>query len=186
MNVGIYFRNRAKKDEKRIVKTLARPPKADSLALVIEDDESLCRFLSRLLTMLGMECCAYPSAATAIGSLDRRHPAIIFLDLTLRESHAIDVIKGLAERKYSGLVQLTSGDIPDLLEPVQWIAMRRGLSMLPPLRKPFRAEAVREAIATLGRDVPKLPHEDFQTKNSAVATWHATTSEQTRAAVALV
>jgi DNA-binding response OmpR family regulator len=135
---------------------LVPPQTADSLAVVIEDDDSLCRFMSRLLTMLGMECCTFPSAKPAIDSLDQRHPAIIFLDLTLHQSDAIDVIKGLHEKKYTGVVQLMSAAMCERLDAVQWVAMRSGLSMRPPLHKPFRAEAVRDAIASLGLDVPSF------------------------------
>ena len=136
---------------------LVPPQTAGSLAIVIEDDDGLCRFMSRLLTMLGMECCTYPSAKPAIDSLDQRRPAIIFLDLTLHQSDAIDVIKGLSEKKYAGVVQLMSAAVPERLDAVQWVAMRSGLSMRPPLHKPFRAEAVREAVASLGLDIPPFP-----------------------------
>jgi DNA-binding NtrC family response regulator len=145
---------------------LQPPQREDSLALVIEDGEGLSRFLSRLLRMLGLECCTYPSAMPAIASLELRHPAIIFLDLALHESNAIEVIKSLGDKKYAGVVQLMSGAVPDQLDAVQWVAMRNGLLMRPPLRKPFPAEAVRETIASLGREVPPLRREPDHAKDA--------------------
>ena len=133
------------------------PETVGSLAVVIEDNDGLCRFMSQLLTMLGMECCTFPSTKPAIDSLDQRRPAIIFLDLTLRQSDAFDVIKGLSEKKYAGVVQLMSAAVPERLDAVQWVAMRSGLSMRPPLHKPFRAEVVREVVASLGLDIPPFP-----------------------------
>jgi hypothetical protein len=82
-------------------------------------------------------------------SLDADHPAIIFLDVALLRSDAIDVIRGLSERRYGGLVQLMSGGRPSLLDAIQRIGVRHGMKLVPPLNKPITREAIVRAIESL-------------------------------------
>src|ERR1700694_4624094 len=69
-------------------------------ALVVDDEEAVCRFVARALGKLGVESSNYQTAKPAIASLDQRRPEIIFLDIALAQSDAIDVIKGLGEKHY--------------------------------------------------------------------------------------
>ena len=119
-------------------------------AFVIDDQAEICRLVATTLATLGIECDAFPSAKPAIASLDRRRPAVIFLDVALEQSDAIDVIKGLSEKRYTGIVQLMSGGRLPLLEAIQRIGARYGLVLRPALQKPFRGEDLRRAIVDLG------------------------------------
>ena len=119
---------------------------AAPFALIVDDEEAVCRFLARALAKLGVESSNYQTAKPAIASLDQRRPEIIFLDIALAQSDAIDVIKGLGEKNYAGIIQLMSGGRPQLLEAVQRLGARYGLLLRPPLQKPFRAEAIRDVI----------------------------------------
>jgi DNA-binding NtrC family response regulator len=124
-------------------------------AFVIDDQAEICRLVATTLATLGIECDAFPSAKPAIASLDRRRPAVIFLDVALEQSDAIDVIKGLSDKNYAGTVQLMSGSRPSLLEAIQRIAQRYGLTLCVPLQKPVTPDAVRAVAESLGlaRDV---------------------------------
>jgi DNA-binding NtrC family response regulator len=128
-----------------------------AFALVIDDQDEICRLIARTLAELGIESAAFQSAKPAIASLDQRRPAIIFLDVALDQSDAIDVIKGLSDKNYTGTVQLMSGSRPSLLEAIQRIAQRYGLALCTPLQKPVTADAVRGVIAGVGlaRDAPQ-------------------------------
>jgi DNA-binding NtrC family response regulator len=121
-----------------------------AFALIIDDQECVCRVVAAALTDLGVESATYATAKPAISSLDQRRPDVIFLDVALEQSDAIDVIKGLSERHYTGVVQLMSGGRLPLLEAVQRIATRYGLAIRPVLRKPFRGDDLHQAIADLG------------------------------------
>jgi DNA-binding NtrC family response regulator len=123
---------------------------AAPFALVVDDQEDICRLVARTLAELGIESTSFATAKSAIASLDRRRPAIIFLDIALAESDAIDVIKGLSEKQYTGIVQLMSGSRPALLEAIHRIGQRHGLELRPPLWKPVEADAIRAVIATVG------------------------------------
>jgi two-component system, OmpR family, KDP operon response regulator KdpE len=126
------------------------PKPAAPFALVIDDQEGICAFIAMALAKLGVESTTYQTAKPAIASLDQRRPEIIFLDIALESSDAIDVIKGLSEKRYTGVVQLMSGGRQALLEAVQRIGARYGLVLRQPLQKPFRSEAIRAALVDAG------------------------------------
>jgi len=119
-------------------------------AVIVDDEEAIGRFIALVLARLEVESATFQTAKPAIASLDQRWPNIIFLDLALEQSDAIDVLKGLSAKHYTGIVQLMSGGRLPLLEAVQRIGAREGLLLRTPLQKPVRAEAIREVIISLG------------------------------------
>src|SRR6266851_4429365 len=123
---------------------------AAPFAVVVDDEEAICQFVARVLAGLGVESSTYQTAKPAIASFDQRRPDIIFLDIALEQSDAIDVIKGLSEKRYTGIVQLMSGGRLPLLEAVQRIGTRYGLVIRPALHKPFRGDDLQQAIVGLG------------------------------------
>ena len=119
-----------------------------NLALVIDDDTELRRFIAVTLKQLGMRVVDFDVAKDALASLDSAHPAIIFLDIALLRSDAIDVLRGLGERRYGGTVQLMSGGRPSLLQAVQRIGVRHGITLATPLNKPFTRDTIARAVET--------------------------------------
>ena len=117
-------------------------------AFVIDDEDGICKLIMMTLATMGVEAKKFHSAADAVAALDHELPAIIFLDVALEKSDAIDVIRGLGERGYGGIVQLMSGSNVELLEDVRRIGARHGLNMRPPISKPFRAEAIRHVVTS--------------------------------------
>jgi CheY-like chemotaxis protein len=118
-------------------------------AFVIDDEHNDCRAVSSVLNELGLAVATFESAAQALTALDRHPPKVIFLDIALRQSDAIDVLKGLGERNYPGIVQLFSANAR-LLEPIQRIALRRHLTVRPPQLKPLAKEIIAQAVAAAG------------------------------------
>ncbi|MDE1972837.1 MAG: response regulator [Hyphomicrobiales bacterium] len=119
-----------------------------SLAFVIDDDAELRRFVTATLKQLGMRVADFEMAKDALASLDSVHPAVIFLDVALLRSDAIDVLRGLGERRYAGRVQLMSGGRPSLLQAVQRIGVRHGINLATPLNKPFTRDMIARTIET--------------------------------------
>lgn len=115
-------------------------------AFVVDDDDGICKLITMTLAKMGVEAQKFHTAHDAVAALDERLPAIIFLDVALKRSDAVDVIRGLGEKGYGGIVQLMSGSNVGLLEDVRRVGARHGLNMLPPLSKPFRTEAIRQVI----------------------------------------
>jgi len=121
---------------------------ASPRAFVVDDEDGICKLITMTLATMGVEAEKFHSAQDAVAALDSRLPAIIFLDVALEKSDAVDVIRGLGEKGYGGIVQLMSGSNMDLLEDVRRIGARHGLNMRPPLSKPFRTEAIRQIITS--------------------------------------
>jgi CheY-like chemotaxis protein len=117
-------------------------------AFVVDDEDGICQVIMMTLATMGVAAEKFHTARDAVAALDRRLPAIIFLDVALEKSDAIDVIRGLGERGYGGIVQLMSGSNVELLEDVRRIGARHGLNMRPPLSKPFRAAAIRHIVTS--------------------------------------
>jgi EAL domain-containing protein (putative c-di-GMP-specific phosphodiesterase class I) len=95
---------------------------------------------------LGYEADCFTNAHVALAALRHCSPDIIFLDISLDGSDAIDVLRLLAERGYPGVVQLMSGSNKELLDDVRRVGERHELTMRPPLPKPFRMDAIRSVL----------------------------------------
>ncbi len=125
------------------------PPPAAALrprAFVIDDEEGICKFITTAVSSMDYEADYFTSASLALRALRHCTPNIIFLDIALGGSDAIEVIRMLAQCEYRGVVQLMSGTNPTILEDVRRVGERHKLIMRPPLKKPFRIEAIRKAL----------------------------------------
>jgi EAL domain-containing protein (putative c-di-GMP-specific phosphodiesterase class I)/CheY-like chemotaxis protein len=116
---------------------------------VIDDEAGICRFISFTLEAMGLVTESFHSAQDALGAMKGSQPEIVFLDVALGDSDAVDVIRSLGELGYTGVVQLMSGNRSSLLNDVHRIGVFHGLNMCPPLEKPFRKDAVQRAVASL-------------------------------------
>jgi DNA-binding response OmpR family regulator len=105
---------------------------------VIDDEEAICRVVTKALTDLGIETKEFHTAKAAFAALENGHPPLILLDVALSGSDAIDVIHGLSARRYAGVVHIMSGARTDLVNAVERIGVREGLAFGAPLYKPFR------------------------------------------------
>jgi EAL domain-containing protein (putative c-di-GMP-specific phosphodiesterase class I) len=119
--------------------------------VVIDDDPDICTLISKVLSKIGVNSLGLSSANALAGALKQEHPAIVFLDVTLDRSDAIDGIRVLRQGSFAGAVQLISGKDPELLNNIKVIGERHGLKMLDPLQKPFRSEHLRK-IFNSGND----------------------------------
>lgn len=128
---------------------IALPVIDPHLALVIDDDAQIRQLIEATLAQLGMTVDTFQMAKEALASIDISHPAVIFLDVALLRSDAIDVLRGLGQRQYGGVVQLMSGGRPALLEAVARIGVRHGVTLAAPLSKPVTPSAVVRVIESL-------------------------------------
>src|SRR5215470_3147546 len=95
------------------------PNATPSICFIVDDEPAICQFLSHAAT----ECAAMPESFPSIkrlsAGLSKRTPGLIFLDISLEGSDAIDGIRVLAKSKFSGLVQLISGADRELLNDIR-------------------------------------------------------------------
>src|ERR1700722_4537844 len=69
---------------------------------VADDEPAVQEFIAAVLDPMGLQIEGFGSAQSLMEGLRRHHPQLIFLDVSLERSDAVDALRGLAERGYSG------------------------------------------------------------------------------------
>ena len=123
---------------------------ATAFCLIVDDEKGIRSLIARSLRNHHVMTEGCGDAQSALEALKLRTPDLIFLDVTLERSDAIDVIRGLGELKFRGPVQLMSGRDVRLLEEIKRVGEKYQLTMLPVLQKPFRGEAIPNILRDAG------------------------------------
>jgi DNA-binding response OmpR family regulator len=135
------------------------------LAFVLDDEPRLGVALCKVLSGIGIDARSFVDTGAFLSELETGKPDLVFLDLALGQSDAIDVIRQLEARKFKGRVMLISDrDFGTLLE-VERIGRDHGLSMLRSLPKPFRMADIRDCLQpspALQPDDPEGPDAEPQ------------------------
>jgi EAL domain-containing protein (putative c-di-GMP-specific phosphodiesterase class I)/CheY-like chemotaxis protein len=114
--------------------------------LVVDDEAGIRKLFYAALGGSDIELGGFASMQELLDGWKPEHPDIIFLDIALDRSDAIDVLRALATRKYAGAVQIMSGRDSALQEQVNRVGEQHGLNMLAPLQKPFRVLQIKEVV----------------------------------------
>lgn len=119
--------------------------------IIVDDDPGICKALSFTLRKVGFETLDVAGPTALEAALAVRLPNLIFLDLGLGESGAMDVLPILARCEYEGFVQLMSGRSQQVIDEVAAAGAQQGLRMLPALPKPFRMGVIKDLVASFDR-----------------------------------
>ncbi|MCG6122539.1 MAG: EAL domain-containing protein [Microvirga sp.] len=114
--------------------------------LVIDDSPYILDLFRTIIDGLHVEARYVDCERIGIEMIPEFAPALIFLDIRLKEGDCIDVMKELANMRYRGVIQLMSGRYKDFLEQVVEAGSKMGLRMRAPLQKPFRPAQIRSII----------------------------------------
>jgi EAL domain-containing protein (putative c-di-GMP-specific phosphodiesterase class I)/CheY-like chemotaxis protein len=125
------------------------PIRASPLCYIVDDERGICHMISHAMRAEGVMTREFQCAPSLLDAVAKSAPDVIFLDLSLEGSDAVEAICGLDLLGYGGAVQLISGRDKKLLNDINDIGQRRSLHMLPVLPKPFRLDAVRKLIKDL-------------------------------------
>jgi EAL domain-containing protein (putative c-di-GMP-specific phosphodiesterase class I) len=135
----------------------ASPPLAPGdapLCFVIDEEPSIRHFLSLVLHGSGVDAVEFPDGATMRTATARRAPDLIFHNVSLESSDAIESMIALGKNRYKGAVQLMSNRGAAVLEHVKGIGAGHKLNMLPVLKKPFETEAIISILRGLKLGLP--------------------------------
>jgi EAL domain-containing protein (putative c-di-GMP-specific phosphodiesterase class I)/FixJ family two-component response regulator len=124
-----------------------RPNSAGPLAYILDDDPQVRAVVDKILASIGFIPHQFATPVALFADLKTAAPGLIVLDLALGQSDAIEVIRHLESFRYQGKVLLISGRDHVTLAEIQRIGERHGLTMLPPLQKPFRATDIKNSLA---------------------------------------
>jgi len=119
----------------------------DPLILLVEDDESLCRIVSRYLRARGYRIDVAPSAEVAEHALrNGPRPALVLLDLNLPGNTGWDLLRGDAVT--------SAGDPPVVITSATPVSPKRltEFHVAGYLPKPFPLETL---VATIDRSIAK-------------------------------
>src|SRR5262249_37728719 len=113
---------------------------------VVDDEPSIQNIIAGVATEVGYRVERFRSADKALRAVEKIKPGLLFVDMALEGSDAIDVIRGLHAFGFEGVVQLMSGRDVQTTEEVRRVGEHHSLAMLPTLRKPFRPETLRSIL----------------------------------------
>jgi len=137
--------------------TIAATPEAEAppsearapLCFVIDADASIRHFLSLILHGSGIDTEEFPDGQAIRTALGRRQPKLVFLNIALESSDAIECVLALSRSAYTGAVQLMSNRGSAVLAHVKSIGEQHHLRMLPVLKKPFETGVVLKVLQEL-------------------------------------
>lgn len=143
------------------------------LAYVLDDDRETTDRVSRMLAACGFNSREFADPIACVRTIKETYPearpSVIVLDLSLRQSDAVDVIRQLEKLRFAGKVLLISGCDAATLDDVQEIGVLHGLKMLPCLNKPFQIEEFRACLGASAeiqnersKEIAEVPKVDLE------------------------
>ena len=127
------------------IENSARAP----LCFVVDSDASIRSFLSLVLHGVGVDTEEFAHGKSIEAALGTREPNLVFLNIVLESSEAIETVIALGRRGYSGHIQLMSARGSAVLAHVKSIGEQHRLQMLPVLKKPFETSAIIKILQEL-------------------------------------
>src|SRR3954469_21289577 len=109
---------------------------------VVDEEGSIRHFLSLILHGAGIDTEEFPDGVSFREAVERRSPDLVFLNIGLESSEAIESVIALGKRGFFGFVQLMSNRGSAVLEHVKSVGEQHRLQMLPVLKKPFETSAI--------------------------------------------
>jgi EAL domain-containing protein (putative c-di-GMP-specific phosphodiesterase class I) len=121
---------------------------------VVDEEPSIRHFLSLILHGAGVDAVEFPDGASLRKAVETRAPALVFHNISLESTDAIESMIALGRHKYRGAVQLMSARGAAVLEHVKAIGAQHKLNMMPVLKKPFETDTIIKIIQELKLGMP--------------------------------
>ena len=121
-------------------------PPNKPFAYVLDDEQQIGAVVSQILTAAGFIARQFQSVVPFLAETNKNPPKLVVLDLALGETDAVEVMRQLEVIKFRGNLLLISGRDESILQKFKDIGKSRGLAMLPPLQKPFRAADLKRSL----------------------------------------
>jgi chemotaxis response regulator CheB len=95
------------------------PIRASPLCYIVDDEHGICHMISHAMRAEGVMTREFQCAPSLLDAVAKSAPDVIFLDLSLEGSDAVEAICGLDLLGYGGAVQLISGREKKLLNDIK-------------------------------------------------------------------
>jgi EAL domain-containing protein (putative c-di-GMP-specific phosphodiesterase class I) len=119
------------------------------LCFVLEEEPSIRHFLSLVLHGSGVDTEEFAEGGPFRQAVPKRKPELVFINIPLDSSDAIETVVALGKQGFFGFVQLMSNRGSAVLEHVKAIGEQHKMNMLPVLKKPFDTGAITKILQTL-------------------------------------
>jgi EAL domain-containing protein (putative c-di-GMP-specific phosphodiesterase class I)/CheY-like chemotaxis protein len=119
------------------------------LCFVVEEEASIRHFLSLILHGSGIDTEEFADGVALRQALAKRTPDLVFIDIPLDSSDAIESVVALGKQGFFGFVQLMSNRGSAVLEHVKSIGEQHKMNVLPVLKKPFDTSGIVKIIQEL-------------------------------------
>jgi len=129
-------------------------PDGAPVCYVVDEEPSIRHFLSLILHGAGVDTVEFPDGSSMRKAVEARPPALVFHNISLESTDAIESMIALGRLKYRGTVQLMSGRGAAVLEHVKSIGAQHKLNMMPVLKKPFETDTIIKIIQELKLGMP--------------------------------
>jgi two-component system, cell cycle response regulator len=121
---------------------------AAARAFVLGDELRIAGMVGKVLEAGGFAARTFTEVPEFFTELESDAPELLVVDLSLGESNAVEIIHRLEACGYGGKLLLISGRDETTLYEITQIGANHGLSMLLPLKKPFRPADVKQRFLT--------------------------------------
>jgi two-component system chemotaxis response regulator CheY len=123
------------------VAELGPPPSADSLVLIVEDEESIREVIRDVLEDRGLRVMSCANGAEALDLLDRVRPDVVVLDLLMPVMHGWDFMETYVEKTAGQPIPIVIVSVnPALPRSFNRFGVRQVVS------KPFDVDALTDAV----------------------------------------
>jgi EAL domain-containing protein (putative c-di-GMP-specific phosphodiesterase class I)/CheY-like chemotaxis protein len=129
-------------------------PGAVPLCYVVDEEPSLRHFVSLVLHGVGVDTVECADGDALRKALITRLPDLVFHNISLESTDAIDSMLVLGKRGFRGTVQLMSNRGAAVLDHVKTVGLQQKLNMLPVLKKPFETDAILKILHELKLGLP--------------------------------
>jgi EAL domain-containing protein (putative c-di-GMP-specific phosphodiesterase class I)/CheY-like chemotaxis protein len=124
------------------------------LCLICDEESSIRHFLSLILQGTGIDAEEYAAGAAIRRAIIGKPADLVFLDVPLDATDALETIGALSENGFRGAVQLMSHRGAAVMDRLRKIGEQKNLRMLPPLKKSFDAAAIQKILLDLKIGLP--------------------------------
>ena len=127
-----------------------RPP----ICFIVDEDEAHRRFMALVLQGHGIETGVFANAYSLREGLIRRTPDLVFLDIPVIATQAMEAMRVLVDGSYRGPLQLVSSHGEFGIDAITRFGERNSLKMLPTVRKPVDRAVIKRVVREQKLDTP--------------------------------
>jgi EAL domain-containing protein (putative c-di-GMP-specific phosphodiesterase class I)/ActR/RegA family two-component response regulator len=131
--------------------------------LIIDDDPSICRFISRVCSRSGFDPIVASNPGDFATAIQNRSLLLVITDLQMPDFDGIEFMRMLADARTDVPVVILSGFDPRVLHTAEAFGRSIGLTIVDALQKPLSVPALRDLLETVAGNAAEHPETELAT-----------------------